>query len=341
MKKIFLFFLLLVAANGCSKKQVFTETEMLIGTVVNLTALGDTPADVEQGFTAAFDEVKRIGALMGPYGDTSAVLKINEADAQVPVEVDAESFQIIKRSLEFSEISEGGFDITFASAGNLWDFKSSPFEIPTEEEIKDALQYVGFTQLSLDDAASSVTKAHSEVKIGLGGIAKGYIIDKSLEAMKASGIKSGIVDAGGDIRVFGKKNGELWVAGVRHPRKKDAVIFAVKLEDGQACATSGDYERVVMVDEKRYHHIIDPRSGYPTETFSSVTVIADNATDADAYATSFFVMGISHSIDYVASHDDVQVILIDRHLNVYASESLKKKIEILDKEFKIEWIESY
>ncbi|MFW6366277.1 MAG: FAD:protein FMN transferase [Spirochaetota bacterium] len=343
MKRIIILLLMAAAVlAGCSKKEVYTKSEMMIGTVINLTAAADEKQTAQQAFDAAFAEVERIGALMGPYGDSSAVRKINEAGADDPVEIDGETFDLISRSIEFSKLSEGGFDITFTSAGSLWDFSKSPFVIPSEEEVAEAIAHVGYQHLILDEDAKTVTKDDSKVRIGLGGIAKGYIIDRGVEVMKQHGIEAGIVDAGGDLRVFGKKNGKPWRAGVRHPRKKDAVIMTVELADGEACATSGDYERMIVTkDDKRYHHIIDPRTGYPTETFSSVTVITDNAVDADAFATAFFVMGVSRSIQYASEHDDVSVILIDRYMNTYASKSLKKKINVEDDTFTVEWLEKY
>jgi thiamine biosynthesis lipoprotein len=339
MKKILIVpFILLLTLAGCTKKQVFNQSEILIGTVVNVTVLGKTKQEVQPAIKAVFEEVKRVDLLMG-YGETSVIDDINKASANQPVSIDKESYELIKRSVKFSELSEGGFDITFASAGNLWDFNKTPFTIPSQQEIEESIRHIGYDKLILDDSNMSITKTDSNVKIGLGAIAKGYIVDRGVEALKAAGVNTGIVDAGGDIRVLGKNNGKKWIAGVRHPRKKNAIAMTIQLEDGQACATSGDYERMIETsDGKRYHHIIDPRTGYPTETFSSVTVIADNATDADAFATSFFVMGISFSIEY-ASMNDIDVIFIDRNMNTYASKSLKNKIEVIDSDINVEWLD--
>ncbi len=340
MKRVIGLLLITILLSAC-EKQVYTKTEMLMSTVVNITAISSNSEEVNGAFSKAFDEIKRIDALMGPY-ENSSVDKINAAPADTPVSIDSETYALIKRSIDFSVLSEGGFDITFASAGNLWNFDPEKFSVPSQNEIERALQYVGYKNLVLDDTSAVVTKAYDEVRVGLGGIAKGYIIDRAVEVMKESGIKSGIVDAGGDVRVFGKKNGKPWIVGVRHPRNNEQLLFTIKLKNGEACATSGDYERMIITEEKkRYHHIIDPRTGYPTTSFSSVTVITDNATDADGFATSFFAMGISHSLEYAARHDEIEVICIDRYMNTYISKSLKKKIEVLDDSLLIEWIQPY
>lgn len=304
----------------------YTLSRALIGTIINLTALTGKPDSAAEAFEKSFDEVARIGSIMGPYGDLSEVARINKAQAGKEIILSNETFGIIAKAMEVSGDSVGGFDITFASAGKLWDFNKEPFVVPSKEKVSVALTDVGYQHLALDPEAVSMTKDRDGVKVGLGGIAKGYVIKRCVAIMKESGIKNGIVDAGGDVQVFGTNNGKPWVAAIRHPRG-ESFVATVPLADGESCATSGDYERkIITIDGKRYHHIIDPRTGYPTETFASVTVITPDPVEADAYATAFYVMGREKTEEFLKGHEEMEVVLIDLDLNIYASKSLKKRL---------------
>ncbi len=173
------------------------------------------------------------------------------------------------------------------------------------------------------------------MKIGLGGIAKGYVIRRALEVLRSLGIEHAIVDAGGDLQVLGTKDGEEWLAGLVHPRTKELVI-AIKMRDGDTVATSGDYERFAEHRGVRYHHIIDPATGFPANRLASVSVICSDPVEADAYATAIFVMGKERAVEFLKGRSGLEVILIDPEMRVWASESLRGRIVML-KEMGVEW----
>ncbi len=326
---------LLLVCPACKRPELFREAKFQIGTVVTLSAYGSDQAAIHEAFVRAFAEVERLGALMGN-DPSSDVSRINDAAAGTAVTISPETAALIATALDLSLKSQGAFDISFAPVGKLWDYKAQPFVVPDKETVAASLKNVGYKNLTLN--GSSVIKTRDGLAIGLGAIAKGYIIDSCVEVMRASGIEDGIVDAGGDIRVFGKKGNRNWVAAVRHPRDTSGLLMSFPLSPGEACATSGDYERFAIAgDGKRYHHIIDPRSGYPADNFISVTVIGTSAMIADARATAFFVMGLEQTKEFLRQTPDCEVILIDQQMRCYASSSLKKRIQLIDKSLLIEW----
>jgi len=225
-------------------------------------------------FDAAIAEIKRIEALMTTWRPESEVSKINAAAGKSPVTVGDETYAVIKESVHTSEISEGTFDITFHTLHGLWKFDEDidPHP-PTEKEIKKRLQFLGWKNIKLDDAKKTVMLAKPETQISLGGIAKGYAVDKAIAVLEKAGLTSFFVQAGGDLFARGKKpDGSEWSAGIRDPRGKENQYFAKLSISDHAFSTAGDYERSYIVDGKRYHHIIDPRTGQPATASRSVTI---------------------------------------------------------------------
>ena len=165
------------------------------------------------------------------------------------------------------------------------------------------------------------------MKIGLGGIAKGYAVKRGIDILRKRGIRSAIVEEGGDLQVMGMKQGKRWVTGLRHPREQ-SLVLALKLDDGDSIATSGDYERFAMYKGRRYHHIMDPRTGFPASGFSSVSVVSSDPVVSDSYATAIFVMGPEQALEFLKKREDLEVILIDRKMNIIISKSLKKDITL-------------
>lgn len=318
---------------GCSKQPVYRETKVQIGTVVTLTATGVDRQTAYAAFERAFDEVDRISALMGPC-ENSDVIRINTAESSQKVKIKAETAHVIGAALRLSRQTGGAFDITFEALGKLWDYKAEPFVVPQQKQIDAALQNVGYEKLSLDNDV--LVKTSGAVRIGLGAIAKGYIIGRCVSVMKQSGIQNGIVDAGGDIQVFGSRAQKNWVAAVAHPREKGNLLLKFPLLDGEACVTSGDYERFAIAsDGTRYHHIIDPRTGYPTRTFSSVTIISDDPMMADALATAVFVLGWPAAGEFLHANPKYKAILIDEHMQCRVSGALMSRLVVIDDTLKI------
>jgi len=282
-------------------------------------------------FDAAIAEIKRIEALMTTWRPESEVSKINAAAGKSPVTVGDETYAVIKESVHTSEISEGTFDITFHTLHGLWKFDEDidPHP-PTEKEIKKRLQFLGWKNIKLDDAKKTVMLAKPETQISLGGIAKGYAVDKAIAVLEKAGLTSFFVQAGGDLFARGKKpDGSEWSAGIRDPRGKENQYFAKLSISDHAFSTAGDYERSYIVDGKRYHHIIDPRTGQPATASRSVTIWAPSAFLADAIDDAVFILGPEKGLKLVESLDGVGAVIVDARNNVWVSKRLQGKLEIV------------
>ena len=236
-----------------------------LGTVVNVTFIGDT-AVAPQTAQAVFDEIERVESLMSPRRPGSDIDRLNREGAAGPVIVSAETYDLIKKSADISVETGGCFDVTFAAIAHLWDYTDKRFSPPARAAVASLLPLVNSKNILFYPGKKGVAFARHGMKIGLGAIAKGYAVQRGIIALKKKGVRNAIVEAGGDLQVAGSKFGKPWITGLRHPRK-DTILATINLEDMDAVATSGDYERFVMRNGVRYHHIIDPRTGYPTDTF--------------------------------------------------------------------------
>jgi FAD:protein FMN transferase len=326
--------LFLLSIISC-QKPVNHVTMPLMGTVVNLTMVCDTDlAGPAAG--AAFGEIERIEKLMSPVRPGSDIYRLNHEGAAAPVTVSKETYDIIKKSVDISGETDGCFDITFAALERLWNYKDRNFTPPSPGAVAALLPLVGSKNIILDRDGNKVSFARPGMKIGLGAIAKGYAVMKGVEALKGKGVKSGIVDAGGDLQVFGKKLFSPWVTGLRHPRK-ESILLTIDLDDMDAIATSGDYERFVMCNGVRYHHIINPHTGSPAKGLVSVSVISKSPVLSDAFATAIFVMGLDGARAFLQRHGELNVILVDEKINLYVSRRLSDRMALLEKR-KVEWL---
>jgi FAD:protein FMN transferase len=232
----------------------------------------------EQAIDAVMDEMRHIDETMSVYKPASEVSKVNALAATQPVKISPELFKLLTTALEYSRITEGAFDITYASVGYMYDFRER--KRPTEQQIQSALPAVNYQHVLLDAATSTVRFSQPGVRIDLGGIAKGYSVDCGIEILRERGFTHALVNAGGDSRVLGDRFGKPWIIGIRHPDHPDQVITRVPLTDS-AFSTSGDYERYFDEDGVRYHHIIDPHTGHSASKVRSATIIAPTATRTD------------------------------------------------------------
>lgn len=321
------------------KDSIYKVSRPLLGTIIHLTIIADEK-EAPGGFSAVFNEIERIENLMSPYRESSGISRINRLAWKKPIEADREIFSLIEKSILISEDTDGCFDISFASISHLWNFKIDNFIPPSAKEVKRYLHLVNYKNIRLyqhlHNHKPGIKFVKKGMKIGLGGIAKGYVIKRGVGVLRERGVKAGIVEAGGDLQVFGTKFGKKWKTGLRHPGMK-SLLLVIELEDMDSIATSGDYERFKLYNKKRYHHIIDPRTGRPTETFCSVSVVSKDPVTSDSYATAIFVMGIDRALEFLAKHKHIAVILVDLNFNIFISNELKNKIELL-KDIKVTWI---
>jgi thiamine biosynthesis lipoprotein len=274
----------------------------------------------EQAIDAVMDEMRHIDETMSVYKPTSEVSRVNDLAAQQPVKISPELFKLLTTALEYSRITEGAFDITYASVGYMYDFRER--KRPTEQQIQAALPAVNYRHVLLDAATSTVRFSQPGVRIDLGGIAKGYSVDCGIEILRARGFTHALVNAGGDSRVLGDRFGKPWIIGIRHPDHPDQVITRVPLTDA-AFSTSGDYERYFDEDGVRYHHIIDPHTGHSASKVRSATVIAPTATRTDGLSKTAFVLGPEEAMRIYNQLDDVDAILVTPDGRILYSKGLE------------------
>jgi len=269
---------------------------------------------------AVIEEMRRVDRVMSPYKEDSELSRINREAARAPVSISREMAAIIARAIEFSKLSDGAFDITFSSVGYLYDYRRHIH--PSDAEIARALPGINYRHLVLDGKHHTLHFAREGVRIDLGGIAKGWAVDRSIEILKKHAITHALVNAGGDTRVLGDKRGRPWKVGIRDPRRRDGVVAVVPLAD-KAFSTSGDYERFFVEDGVRYHHIINPKTGKSATGVRSVTVIADDATTTEGLTKSVFIKGPKEGLRLIETLTGVEAIVIDAEGAMHVSAGLR------------------
>ena len=282
-----------------------------MSTEVEIILCGPNEEALEKAAASAFSVMEQIERDFSVGGGSSKIKEINKFAGLKPVKVGPDLFVLIQKSISFSHLSNGCFDISTQGLGNLWDFRAPTFVVPEGEVVNRCLNLVDYRKIRLDRETSSVILEQKGMRISVGGIGKGYAVDKAVEAVRVFGIKDGIINAGGDLKAFGRKeNGELWKVAIKNPRDQDRIMCVIPLSN-VALATSGDYERYRIVGGKRYHHLLDPRTGYPAVGCMSATVIAKDALEADALATAVFVMGPRDGLNLVESLPGVEGVVVD------------------------------
>ncbi len=304
-----------------------------MGTKVHFVAY-TTPAvnadAIKAAITSAVAEMRRLEGLMSEWREDSEVGKINASPDQW-VKVGPETFAVISRALEEGKLSHGTFDITFQAMSGVWKFGSAAEEkpkVPPPATIAELKKLVDYRVVQLDEAEHAV-KLPKDHKIGLGGIAKGYIVDAAAKILKQQKLEAFLVQAGGDLFGAGRKpDGSPWVTGIQDPRAQEGVFFAsIELTD-HAFSTAGDYARSYVVGNRRYHHIIDPRTGYPATASRSVTVWAEDATTADAVDDAVFILGPEEGLKLVEATPGVGVVIVDKNNKVWVSPRLEGKVHV-------------
>jgi thiamine biosynthesis lipoprotein len=295
-------------------------TEAIMGTRIHVELWHDDPAKGDAAIDAVMAEMRRIDNLMSHYKPESQLSQINARAVQEPVQVDPELFDLIKLSLHFSEITEGAFDITYASVGHLYDFRRHVK--PTEAEIKAALPAVNWRNLLLDQEHHTVRFEHAGMRIDLGGIGKGYAVDRGIAILQSRGIQHAVVTAGGDTRIIGDHMGRPWLVGIRNPDDKAKVVTSIPLVD-TAMSTSGDYER--YFDEKgvRYHHIIDPHTGHSASKVRSATILGPTATQTDGMSKTAFILGPEKALEIINRMPEYDAVFVRPDGKVLYSNGLR------------------
>lgn len=304
-----------------------------MGTRLSFVAF--TSAEVDEARTrAAIDhavgEIRRLEALMTTWRDDSEISRINQNAGRTPVKVGDETARVIDESLWIGEKSSGVFDITFEVMHGLWRFDQDVDPHPPRaEDVAERRKLIDYRHIVRDKSAGTVFLDKAGMKMSLGGIAKGFAIDRAAATLIAAGVHDFLAQAGGDLFVHGKKaDGSPWIAGVRDPRGPDGAYFAEMAVADHAFSTAGDYERSYIAGGKRFHHIIDPRTGYPATASRSVTIWAKDALTADALDDAVFILGPKKGLELVESIDDAGAIIVDAENHVWVSRRLEGKVRI-------------
>lgn len=324
MRVVLLISLFLVQAVGAAAAdQIYRRTLKLMGSRFDITVVAPGKTEGEEAIDLAVAEISRIEKLISSWDEHSQTAQVNRQAGLAPVEVDADLFQLVNRALYLSKLTDGAFDITYASMDKIWKFDGSVTTMPDADVIANSVARVGYQKVVLDNRAQSIYLREKGMKIGFGAIGKGFAADKARKLLMNHGVKSGIINASGDMHAWGKQpDGMPWRVGITNPMNHDKIISWFNLEN-QSVVTSGNYEKFVMLDGKRYTHIIDPRTGMPACGLVSVTVFAPAAELADALATSVFVMGKNAGLDLVNQLKGIEAILIDEEGAIFFSENIQ------------------
>jgi FAD:protein FMN transferase len=320
------FALLLCLVSPVTWAEWETQRQSIMGTEISAT-LWHPDAKIRQAaITAVMAEMRRLDTTYSPYIDTSDLAKANATAATAPITISAEFTQLVEKSLHYSQITGGAFDITFASLGWFYDYRGQ--KQPSEQQRKNLLPIINYHLLNLDVQKHTLGYAHKNVRIDLGGIAKGYAVDRAISILQGFGITNASVSAGGDSKLLGDRKGRPWMVGIKNPRQKDAkdqeVVITLPLND-VAVSTSGDYERY-FIDAKtgeRVHHIINPKTGRSANGVISVTILGPQGIDTDALSTSVFVLGVKDGLSLIETLPEFDAIIIDAQGKVHYSKGLQ------------------
>ncbi|WP_188051003.1 FAD:protein FMN transferase [Flavobacterium sp. GP15] len=321
MKNIVFFGLFLFSLSAFS--QIAHKRKLwMLGSPFEVTAVAKDTLAANLYIDMAVAETKRIENLISDWIPTTPISEVNRNAGIKPVKVNSEVFDLVARALKISEITDGAFDISYASMDKIWKFDGTMKNMPTKEAIKKSVEKIGYRNVILDKKEQTIFLKIAGMKLGLGGIGQGYIADKVKDLLFSKGCTSGIINVSGDINAWGKQpDGKLWTIGIVNPLNKNKIFATFPLQDS-AVETSGSYEKYVIFDGIRYSHIIDPRTGYPAKGVVSVSVFAKQTEIADALATGIFVMGVDVGLDLVNQIKGIECIIVDDQGKIHASKGI-------------------
>ena len=322
-KKIFTVMLILFISKSYSKGIKCHRSLILMGSKFDITVITEDKKSGTKYINMATNEIKRIEGIISSWNKNSQTSEINKFAGIKPVQISQELFDLIIRSKHISKVTDGAFDITYASIDKIWKFDGSMTKFPKEEDLKQSISRVGFEKIVMDSAKRTVFLPEIGMKIGFGAIGKGYAADKVRDLLENHGVVAGIINASGDLTTWGnQESNKPWMVGITNPLNKEKV-FSWFAMNNNSVVTSGNYEKYVKFNNKLYSHIIDPRTGHPAKGVVSVSVFAPKAELADALATGIFVMGIEPGINLVNQLENIDCIFIDKNGNIHKSENIK------------------
>ena len=297
-----------------------------MGSRFDITVVAATQDQADNYIDLAIAKIDSIEKLISSWDPNSQTSAINQAAGVKPVRVDADLFKLIQRSISISKLSDGAFDISYASMDRIWKYDGSMDTMPSSEAITQSVRKIGFENIILNENEQTVLLKEKGMRIGFGAIGKGYAADEAKKLLQSKNVKAGIINASGDMNTWGKQpNGEEWKVAITNPFNKTYAYGLLPLTQG-AVVTSGNYEKFIQINGQQFSHIIDPRTGHPVEGIASVTVFAPQAELADALATAVFVMGIEAGLDRINQIEQVECIIIDSQGAIHSSNHIKLEI---------------
>jgi len=331
---------ILLLASQASTAEWYAHEFDVMGTRASIELWSNSNANAQDSFSMVEAEMRRIESVMSSYIEGSELSAVNRLSAYQPLILTSELYQLIQKSLYFSGISDGAFDITYASVGHLYNYRERIQ--PNSSNIQSALMLVDWKRVELNNSTQALTFTKDDMQINLGGIAKGYAVDRSIELLVGRGVVSAIVSAGGDSRMIGDRGAVFnqvdatekidavghkkakripWMVGIKHPRQDEGTALRMPLMD-TAISTSGDYERYFLRDNERVHHIINPKTGYSAEGVVSASVIGPESINCDVLSTTLFVLGVEAGMALINGVEGYDAVMIDVAGKVFFSEGL-------------------
>lgn len=299
----------------------------LMGTIVMITVADREDAVALPAIDEAFVEMARLERLLSEWDEQSEISGINKGAGKTPVKVSPETLLVVKTGIEISRWSDGAFDLSWAALRGMYKFQPNDHTVPDRAELAKRLPLIRYQDIVVDEAAGTVFLKRAGMVLGTGGIAKGYALDRAAEILVKRGMASFMIFGGGQVLVHGKKGNRPWRVGVQHPRKDDYFGF-VEATDA-SIATAGDYEHSFIDDSgRRWHHIIDVRTGLPVAHTSSVTVVAPTGLYADAIDTAIFILGADEALKRLdrAPGPPIDVLIVDAEMRVHMNQRMHDKL---------------
>ena len=324
----------LVGCTSAKEEEPISRTELFMGTAIKVTLYDNQSEDI---LDKVFKKVIEIEDLVSINKKNTEIYNLNENSGIKPVKLSDTSFNIIKKGLEYSEMSKGAYDISIGPLVKLWSIGLPEAKVPTQEEINEIIKYVDYSNIEINNSRKEVYLSKEDMQLDLGSIAKGYTADEIVKLLKSEGVKKAIIDLGGNIYALGKKSEDKnWTIGIQNPfDDRGSAIGTIEVAN-KSVVTTGTYERFIEKDGVKYHHILNPKTGYPYETdIAGVSIVADKSVDADALSTLIFTKGLEEGFELVESIDGIDAVFVMNDKNVYVTKNLNENFKLINEGFKL------
>lgn len=325
--------LIFIFVTGNHEKVEVEKNSYALGTIINLKAIGNK---AEKAITEAIERLNNIDDKMSAFKEYSDISKINSKSGVALEAINKDTFFVVKKAVEYSKILEGAFDPTIRPLVKLWNIGTNEERIPEKGKIEDTLKLVNYNDVILDESNQTIMLKNKEQALDVGGIAKGFAADEVRDIFYKNNIKSALIDLGGNIFALGsKKDGTPWRIGIQNPFKPRGEFVGILSVKNKSVVTSGNYERYFMKDGQRFHHILDPKTGYPSKSkIISATIISDNSIDGDGLSTGVYILGVDKSLNIIESIGGIDAIFITEDKKIYTTSGIDKNtFTLTDEEF--------